>query len=241
MYELNDISVEAEITGDKYPKIKADLRTPLENTFWWLSVLSAVAIGVSFFISGDKRYDMQWQAVMAVAVFCLALFGSLYFNTDNYYIFDLPGKKMFYHFRFFFYKRVDLVANFADIHAVTCSGRYHSDNADNYYTYRVLCVLNDGQIIYLSDETREELEKQNRSARKIAAITGAEYVAGLPGCHAVAKQADNRLSFSFYECSWYYFTRQSALEVGASFLYVTILITIGKNGPEIIRFIKSII
>jgi hypothetical protein len=196
---------------------------------------------MAWVISPGEKFDQQWQAIMAVGGIGLVLFVALYLNTDNYYVFDLANKMMFYHFRFFFYTRVELVANFADIHAVTTTGMQESDRYDDYFTYRVQCVLNTGQMLYLSDETRENLEKQNNTAKKIAAITGAEYVAGIPGCYAVAKRAGDRLGFSFYEPSWFDVTRQSVIEIVVIITYIAIIITIGKNGPEIIRFLKSLI
>jgi len=240
MDDIKDISVEAEINSDKFPKIKVDLSTPLELTFFLLAGLSVAAMVFAFILSPGEKFDQQWQAVMAVAGICLVLSITMYFNTDNYYIFDLVNKMMFYHFRFFFYTRVEKVASFADIHAVTSTGSHESDRYDDYYNYRVQCILNTGQILYLSDETRENLEKQNNTARKIAVITGAEYVAGIPGCYAVAKRAGDRFSFSFFEPTWFDITRRSFLEVVAGIAYIAILITIGKNGPAIIRFLKSI-
>jgi len=241
MDDLKDISVDAEINSDKFPKIKVDLRTPLELTFFWLAGLSVVAIVFAFIFSPGEKFDQQWQAVMAVAGICLVFSIAFYFNTDNYYIFDLVNKMMFYHFRFFSYTRVERVASFADIHAVTSTGSQESDRYENYHTYRVQCILNTGQILYLSDDTYENLEKQNGIARKIAAITGAEYVAGIPGCYAVAKKAGDRFSFSFFEPSWFDITKKSAFEIGAILVYVATLVTIGKNGPAIIRFLKSLI
>lgn len=240
MDDLNDISVKADFTVDKFTEIKVDLKTPLENTFWWLTALSAVAIGIAIIFSPGQELQQQWQAVMVVAGFCLIFCACLYFYTDNYYIFNLVQKRMFYHCKFFFYKKVEFIASFADIHAVTSTGRHHSDRSDDYYTYRVQCILNTGQILYLSDETHEDLEKQNRIAKKISAITGAEYLDGLPGCHAVAKRAGDKFSFNFYQSSWLDLTKQSLLEVMAGIVYIAVLIAIGKNGPEIIQILKAI-
>ena len=240
MDELNDISVETDFTSYKFTEIKVDLKTPLENAFWWLTTLSVVAFVIAFIISPGEKFDMQWQVIMAVAGVGSVLFGSLYFNTDNYYIFNFVNKKVFYHFKFFFYTKVEFVANFADIHAVTSTGERHSDKSDEYYTYRVQCVLNTGQIIDLSDETHEELERQNRIARKIAAITGAKYVEGLPGCHAVAKRAGDKLSFDHFQSSWLDLTKRSFLEVAAAIAYIAVLIAIGRSGSEIIQILKVI-
>lgn len=240
MDNLNDISVAADFTIDKFTEIKVDLKTPLENAFWWLIVLSAAAIGIAIVLNSGPKFDLQWQGVIVVAGACLVLSASLYFNTDNFYIFNLVNKKIFYHCKIFFYKRVECIASFEDIHAVTTTGRRHGNRSDDYYTYRVQCVLNTGQIICLSDETREDFEMQKRIARKISAITGAEYVDGLPGCHAVVKKAGEKFSFNLFECSWLDLTKTSLLEVLAGIVYIAVLITIGKIGPEIIQILKSI-
>ncbi|MBU1109631.1 MAG: hypothetical protein KKB51_23320 [Candidatus Riflebacteria bacterium] len=240
MYDLNDISVESDFKSIKFSEIKVDLTTPLESAFWWLSVLSIIAIVLAWIFSPGRELSPQAQGVMVVAGFCLVFFGSLYFNTDNFYIFDLESQQMLYHFKFFFYRKVEFVANFADVHAVTSSGKYHRDKDEEWYTYRVKCILNTGQNYYLSDETREDLEKQNRIAKKISTITGAEYVKGLPGCYAIEKKSGDKFSFSFYECSWLDLTKQSLLEVGLAITYIAILITIGRNGPEIVQLLKSI-
>lgn len=240
MYDLNDVSVECDFKDEKYLEIKVDLKTPLESAFWWMSVLSLFAIGLAWVFNSERELNPQTQGVIVVAGFCLIFFGSLYFNTDNYYIFDLESKQIFYHFKFFHYRKVELVANFVDVHAVTSTARYHRSKHDEWYTYRVKCILNTGQNYYLSDETREELEKQNRIAKIISSMTGAEYVKGLPGCYAIEKRSGDRLSFSFYECSWLDATKTSLLEVIAGIAYVAILITIGRNGPDIIQALKSI-
>ncbi len=240
MYELNDISVEAEITGDKYPKIKVDLRTPLESAFWWLTVLSAASIAGAWVFSSGEKFAQQWPSIVAVSVIGQVVFGSLYFNTDNYYIFDLVSREMFYHFRFFFFTKVDFVARFEDIHAVTFSGRIDGGDQNVSYAYRVMCVLHTGQTLYLSDETNEDLEGHDKIARKISAITGADYLMGLPGHSAVAKRASDRFSFSFRECSEVDPPGGVALAIGAGSVYFAMAIALGKNGPAIIRFLKSI-
>ncbi|HNX76255.1 MAG TPA: hypothetical protein PLM07_04335 [Candidatus Rifleibacterium sp.] len=240
MDELNDISVETDFSSYKFTEIKVDLKTPLEKAFWWLTTLSVVAFVIALIISPGEKYDMQWHVIMAFAGVGSVLFCSLYFFTDNYYIFNFVNKKVFYHFKFFFYTKVEFVANFADIHAVTSTGKAHSDKSDGYYTYRVQCVLNTGQILDLSDETLEELERQNRIARKIASITGAKYVEGLAGCHAVAKRAGDKLSFDHYQCSWMDLTKTSFLEVGAVVAFIAVFSVIGRYSAEIIQSLKLI-
>ncbi|MDD2999620.1 MAG: hypothetical protein PHV05_11215 [Candidatus Riflebacteria bacterium] len=240
MYDLNDVSVKADFTSDQYSEIKVDLKTPLERIFWWLAALSIASIGVVWIFSSEMIFILQWRAITAVGGVGFLFFGSLYFNTDNYYIFNLISKKMYYHFKFFFYTKVEFIADFADIHAVTFTGRQGGGDDSNDYLYRVQCILNTGEIIDLSDEESDNIDKQDRIARKISAITGAEYVAGWPGCHAVAKRADDKFSFSFYECSALDLTRQSLVEVLAGIAYVAILVAIGKNGSEIIQIIKTI-
>ena len=240
MDDLKDISVDAEINSDKFPKIKVDLRTPLDLTFFWLAGLSVVAIVFAFIFSPGEKFDQQWQAVMAVAGICLVFSIAFYFNTDNYYIFDLVSREMFYHFRFFFFTKVDFVARFEDIHAVTFSGRIDSGDQDESYAYRVMCVLHTGQTLYLSDETDEDLGGHDKIARKISAITGADYLMGLPGHSAVVKREGDRFSFSFRECSEVDPPGRAALEIGVGSVYLAMAIALGKNAPAIISFLKSI-
>jgi len=240
MDDLKNIQVKAEINSDTFHKIKVDLRTPLESAFWWLTVLSAASIAGAWALSSGEKFAQQWPSIVAVSVLGQIVFGSLYFNTDNYYIFDLVSREMFYHFRFFFFTKVDFVARFEDIHAVTFSGRIDSGDQDESYAYRVMCVLHTGQTLYLSDETDEDLEGHDKIARKISAITGADYLMGLPGHSAVAKREGDRFSFSFRECSEVDPPGRAALEIGAGSVYLAMAIALGKNAPAIISFLKSI-
>ncbi len=240
MDELNDFSVESDFYSDKFREIKVALKSPLKRTFWYLSILSFLAIGFAWFLNVEKELTPQTIGVMIVYTGCLVFFTGLYFNTDNFYVFDLESKQIFHHFKFFFYKKVRFFANFSDVHAVTLTGRNQGSYFDASFNYRVKAILNSGECFYLSDETYEGQEKQTRIARKISAITGAELVKSFPGCNAVPKKSGERFSFSFYECSWLDTTKQNFIEVVAGIAFIAIIIAVGKNGSTIVKIFKSI-
>jgi hypothetical protein len=77
-------------------RIKLELKTPLEQFFGALALLSPL-----FILMGYQQMqlgDRPWLLLGSVIVFLCAAFS--YFATDNYYLLDLDKQGLFFRFKY---------------------------------------------------------------------------------------------------------------------------------------------
>lgn len=183
-------------------QIKLELKTPLEALFMWLSIGSLFVLVIGAFNYMKEGGTPMSQVMSFLGLIFLGVFFNLYYNTDNFYVLDLDRKQLLYHFKFFFYKKISVAANFCDIHAVTVTSRYNRRKHDQWYTYQTVVVNNEGRVFQLSDPEREAIDKQRGLAEKIASLTGAVYVENPPESYADEVRHGSRYSFKHFRCSW---------------------------------------
>jgi hypothetical protein len=100
-------------------------------------------------------------------------FISLYRNTDNNYILSPVSRTLFYHFRFFWIKKLTPWLRFTDICSITVDGVRNHNKSSVWFEYRIVLIDSGGRITALSDFKRDSFFEQLEQARNLAQITGA--------------------------------------------------------------------
>lgn len=178
---MNDKEMQFGEEPGKPTQIKLELQTPLEKLFFWLLIGAGFVLfnGIIAMVQDGKTGFSV--AMLSIGIIFTLLFWSLKKHTDNFYILDLPTRRLFYHFKFFFIKRVTVFCNFSDLAAITVSGQHNRNKSRVWWTYQILALDKRGRVFALSDnEKSEDRHSLIASAAKIADITGARFF-DMPG------------------------------------------------------------
>lgn len=228
--------------ADELPtRIKLELKTPLENFFSWSSVA-----GGFLFLMGIIGYFEDGMVPMVkmfliVGTITTTFFLALYYNTDNYYILDVQNKRLLYHFKFFFVRKIIVQASFSEISSLTVGGHREKSEDEAWWEYRILMINNLGKIIPLSDFQKDSIEKQRQLAQLIARLTGADFVESLPEQIAEASPGING-KFSFSHRSH---TTSDSLQYNGLFLvgiiaFTLIMVALIVSSDSILEFFNSL-
>lgn len=189
---------EQEITVPK--RIKLDLKTPLEQFWLGMMIISGLALIISLVHYLDN--GVIPQIIPMIGLVGLAIGALCYSNTDNYYILDAEKKCLMYRFKFFASESMTIFAHFSQIHAVTVKGVRKSSKHSTWWEYQTVIVLSSGKIIPVSDMEQEAFNKQSKKAEKFAVITGARLVENLPQ-HTIkaVRMPDGKYTFTTHPYS----------------------------------------
>jgi hypothetical protein len=160
-------------------RFRVDFSTPLEYTLERMGLfgplLSFVFLPAWFF-----------EPLMVFAGFLggVLLFGGLlanflYWTTDNFYIFDRNEKRIFYHFQFLFRKRINPVADFAQVLAVTVASQPSAGDDLPSNLHSIALVISQDQVVPLSDQKRNSLKIMTQDAQMLAEILGVPFIPGM--------------------------------------------------------------
>ena len=131
---------------------KVDIRTPLEQFFLGLIILSPlfIWIGYSQMQVGDSPLIMQGAIIgLIVGLICSMI-------TDNYYIFDSKKQLFIYHFHFFIYTKNITKASFSQISKASLDTmNLRSKNGHRFNMYKVQIILRNGKKIVLTDALKK--------------------------------------------------------------------------------------
>ncbi|HNS10634.1 MAG TPA: hypothetical protein PKN29_13100 [Candidatus Ozemobacteraceae bacterium] len=194
---MNDKEIQSGEEPEKPTQIKLEIQTPLEKLFFWLLVGAGFVLfnGIIAMIQ-DGRTGFS-VSMFSIGIIFTLLFWSLKKHTDNFYILDLPTRRLFYHFKFFFIKRVSLFRSFSELAAITVSGQQNRNKSHVWWTYRILALDKQGRVFALSDDEKSEDRcKMLASAAKIADITGASFFE-IPA-EKIARARNTYENFEFY-------------------------------------------
>lgn len=172
-------------------RIKIDLRTPMEQFFLGLMLLSPLLIFIGF--HQMQLGDSPILFAGAILTFVLSCF--CYFATDNYYLLDMNKRLLVYRFKFLFFERLSKVADFSGIHAVTVNTSSVTSKGKTSYFYVATLVLFNGKALPISDRESKKSEVQ-KLAEFVAKASGASYVQGSGNLGMVAvKLSGGRYTF----------------------------------------------
>ena len=156
-------------------EFKLELKTPLETFFMWAAIISVFVIIGSLRGLGSAA-SFNSKLMLAAGCLSLTVFASLYFSTDNYYIVDITGERILYHFRFFFIRKVSTVCSFKQISLITTGGKRQKSKNTVWWEYAVYMLTTDGKLLQLSDNLEGAFDDQKDAARKLCDITGARFI-----------------------------------------------------------------
>lgn len=156
-------------------ELKLELKTPLETFFMWAAIISVFFI-IGGLIGLENASNLSSKLMLAAGCLSLTVFGSLYFNTDNYYIADITGERVLYHFKFFFLRKVSNVCSFKQISLITVGGKRKKSKHSVWWEYAIYMLTTDGNLVRISDHSKEAFYKQRESARRLCDITGARFI-----------------------------------------------------------------
>ncbi len=230
--ELADDNEQSEIPD----KLKLDLKTPLETFFMWAAIISGF-IGFAGFIGYiEDGLTVVTKLMLAAGGISLAIFGGLYFNTDNYYILDRSSERLLYHFKFFFWRKVSTICSFNEISLVTTGGKREKSKHAIWWEYAAFILTTNGELLQMSDFAKEAFDKQKELARRLCEITGARFIDApeerivrAAGLNCVRHEAHN-LTDTF-------------VEIGIIFLIsgfiIAIFVTLFTYGAPLLKLLES--
>jgi len=170
--EQTDYNEEPEIPE----RLKLELNTPLETFFMWAGIISCFILFAGFVGYLEDGLTSTTKLMLASGGLLLAIFGSLYFHTDNYYVVDRIGERILYHFKFFFYQRVSTVCRFSEIALITTGGKREKTKHSVWWEYAVFILTTDGGLMRVTDFAKDAFFDQKRFAERLCEITGAKFI-----------------------------------------------------------------
>lgn len=175
MKKIEDLTDSNELS-EIPDRLKLELATPLEKFFLWAAMISGFLIFSGFIGYIEDGLTPPAKLMLATGCLFLAVFGGLYFNTDNYYIIDRTGERILYHFKFFFFRKVSTICQFKDISLITTGGKREKSKYSVWWEYAVFILTTDGKLLRITDFAKDAFDKQKSLARKLCDITGAKFI-----------------------------------------------------------------
>ncbi len=157
-------------------KFKLEIETQLESFFFGGALLCGLITFVTLFICFKHGFRSPSTVILGTGGTLLALFICLYSMTDNFYVVDRSSKLVLYHFKFLLFRKVSTICRFSDISLVTTGGQYNKSKQGTWWAYAAYILTTDGRLVRISDNDRDEFDKQQQLAKKISDITGAKFV-----------------------------------------------------------------
>jgi hypothetical protein len=181
--------------------VKLDTDTTLENFLMGGAVGALVfALGAGKVALLGHRRSPPTPELLPYALGALPLalvFFIAHRFTDNYYLLDRERHRIFYHFKFLWFRRLRVLLQRKDIVAVTVQGHKASERrGPTYWEYRVGVVGTNGRWIALTEWEKEALEPCNRKAASLAAMLGCQAYSASAGCELVVRKKDRSVSIA---------------------------------------------
>jgi hypothetical protein len=182
--------------------VKLDSDTKLETFLMWGGAVAlVVALGFGKAALLGHRRSPPNPEMLPIALwalpFCVAFFLALFF-TDNYYLLDRERHRIFYHFKFLWFRRLRLFLQRKDIVAVAVQGRKHGErNQPTPWEYRIGVVGATGRWVALTDWQKKPLEPCNGEAAKLAAMLGCRAYAASPECELAVRKKGGNVSIAY--------------------------------------------
>jgi len=165
--------------GEIPDRFRIDFSTPLEGALRKISLFCpplALIFLLAWFEDPGNTVS-GWLGGLLFGSGVLAVL--LYWSTDNFYIFDRTEQKIFYHFQFLFQRRIEPVAAFSEVLAVTVASERFLREAPPSYWHSIALVISQDQVLPLSDQKRNSLAVMTRDARRLAEAIDVPFIPGL--------------------------------------------------------------
>lgn len=217
-------------------KLKLDLKTPLETFFMWSAIIGGFILVAGIIGYIEEGLQTVPKLLLAAGAILLPLFISLYNHTDNYYIVDISGEQILYHFKFFFFRRVTSVCRFNEISLVTTGGKREKSKYATWWEYAVFILTTDGNLLQMSDFKKDAFDKQKELARRLCDITGSRFI-DAPEERIVRAAGLNCVRHEAYTLA------DSFVEIGMIFVItgfiIAIFVTLFTFGAPLLKLLES--
>ena len=195
------IKLDRETALEAFLPVTGTILAALAVLFLWNGLFGYTPRHSSRFVPPDPRLVPPGLILLvASAVF----FAARYF-TDNYYLLDPERGRLFYHFKFLWFRWVRLLLERRDIAAATTEGRIQTAGPQRgKWGYRVLLIAAVGRKVPLSDWRWEQqgLEECNAQAADLARTLGCQCQPAPAGGQVRIRAKDGTTSVSFAPLRW---------------------------------------
>lgn len=154
------------------PRIKIDLSTPVETLWGGVTVLAGAGALVTGYLALTKGGLTLGVAVGLGMV--AAVFGLLWYSTDNYYVFDFRRREVLYRRNFFGLESLRRVASFDGVAGFGVNCRNDLNKYGTFSEYWVEMILQGGKAVVLTDRNVDALHTCNNLASQLAETVGAQ-------------------------------------------------------------------
>ena len=150
-------------------RIKIDLETPLEQTFYYGMWIMVVMAYVCFHggVFGGKHSPPSPEMLKGIPIFLGAAL-SFYFlrqATDNYYVLDVRGRRVLYHFRLLSWETMKPAFALTDILTLAMVSVTRQSKHSSWEEYRLQVIKNNGEIVQFSDWDKDRYVIHTRGER----------------------------------------------------------------------------
>jgi len=155
----------------KKHKVKIDLNTTLES---FLGCSGCLVIFVSIFVAGELGFQFFLAGLIISAILFYA-----FKKTDNYYIFDLNNRTLYYHFKFFNKERLTRKASLEGNVALAINCVKKTSKSSKWWEYFLVFITESGEFIKLSDNINEKyFDKLNSESEYLAKCLNLKFYPG---------------------------------------------------------------
>jgi len=160
-------------------KIKIDLTTPLEYSWWYLAIAAGIVLLlIVHYASGTKNTPPNpgLYKYTSIPIAFMALFYILRQFTNNYYIMDTGKRKIYFHYEFLGNVKITEYIDFNDIMAIGVTGVRHHHKNSHWWDYHIFMADKNGKITDLSDPAKEtDLASLNSRAFGMASVAQCQF------------------------------------------------------------------
>jgi hypothetical protein len=145
----------------------------------WGAMSSGAGLAISLF--SLLGHDHPPLGVFGVLGVLLVFFGVLAAKTDNFYIFDVEQRAVFFNRQILSHHTVAPLLDFDRISGFAVNAKEQSTKQRSWWDYWVVMIRDDGKQIRLTDGLEEGLISANALARGLAEHAGCDYWQGRHG------------------------------------------------------------
>lgn len=150
------------------PNIKVDVETPFESN---LSSLGCLCFVILFAMSCNGRSSNTRDSICGFLFAAGIFFFVLRYFTDNFYVISTADRRIYFHFKIMFFKKITPFLEPEKIFAVAVGGRVDDEGETTRaaWKYKVYLISLDGKMTEFGDFGPDR-KKANERAGSIAAI-----------------------------------------------------------------------
>ncbi|MEZ7891966.1 MAG: hypothetical protein QMC67_09465 [Candidatus Wallbacteria bacterium] len=206
--EKVNLSVPTPPESSNIPKrIKIDLSIGLETGLLYTAgaffFAGLVIYNKAAFGGKHSLPDPSYFLILPIPAIAVAITLICWLFTDNYYIIDTIQRKLLYHYKFLWKKKISDFLDFEQLYAIGVAGRRTQSKNSVNWSYSIMAIDKSGKIIQLSNYQNESaINELNQRAHGMASIVQCNFFGGMPNVLLktdVSKTSEISLQYVYYE------------------------------------------